>query len=70
MFLVSFSHKSRPLVFALEPSFNVASGSSVTFCVLAWEFDPFLAFGVLACRILDCASGCVDCYQISCVVYA
>ena len=24
--------------------------------VLAWEFDPFLAFGVLACRILDCAS--------------
>ena len=47
---------SRPLVFALEPSFNVASGSSFTCCVLAWEFDPFLAFGVLACRILDCTS--------------
>ena len=56
MFLVSFSHKSRPLVFALEPSFNVASGSSVTFCVLVGVLDPFLAFGVLACRILDCAS--------------
>ena len=37
-------------------SFNVASGSSFTFCVLVWEFDLFLAFGVLACRILDCAS--------------
>ena len=38
-------------------------------CLLV-EFDLFLAFGVLACRILDCASCCVDCYQISCVVYA
>ena len=46
------AYDDSDLVFALEPSFNVASGSSFTFCVL----DLFLAFGVLACRILDCAS--------------
>ena len=50
------AYDDSDLVFALEPSFNVASGFCVLVGVLAWEFDLFLAFGVLACRILDCAS--------------
>ena len=50
------AYDDSDLVFALEPSFNVASGSSFTFCVLVGVLAWDLAFGVLACRILDCAS--------------
>jgi len=38
-------------------------------CLFVESVDLLFAFGVLACRLLDCLPCCVDCYQAICIAF-